>query len=346
MSHMTKHDCWAVTDAVMGVSQRILLYGPPGTGKTYAAQRRALVDDQTVYSITMTEETPMAEIRGHFVQKEGSFVWMDGPAVRSWKEGARLVINEIDRAGDDVLSFLYAIMDDPGFASVTLPTGETISPVDGFQLVATMNGEPDDLPDALQDRLPVSIEIGDLNPEALQRLPEDLQEPAKNTTLLDNNARRLSIRAWLEFASLRDKLGVSMGDEEGLEMAAQAVFGDRGHDAVLALQVADEASEEFTMSETPSDMAAAFALARDTIADRARVVGLTLYQDADKDRWAEIRNGVVNEIEIAHGYFLDLRIDVIMKTSSRHGVAETVYKWINQPPGDTSRWVYQDGATL
>jgi MoxR-like ATPase len=340
-SHMTTHDCWAVTDAVMGVSQRILLYGPPGTGKTYAAQRRALTEDQTVYSITMTEETPMAEIRGHFVQKEGSFVWMDGPAVRSWKEGARLVINEIDRAGDDVLSFLYAIMDDPGFASVTLPTGETISPVDGFQLVATMNGEPDDLPDALQDRLPVSIEIGDLNPEALQRLPEDLQEPAKNTTLLNNDARRLSIRAWLEFAALRDKLGVKLGDEEGLEMAAQAVFGDRGHDAVLALQVADEASEPFTMAQTPKDASEAYAVVRETIAERAAARGFLVYNVDDIGDWDDIRNTVVQEVETAFGYFIDVRVDV-----STYNGPKTAFKWKN-PTGDIdSRWVFQDGTVL
>lgn len=96
---MSAYDCWAVTDAVMGISRRILLHGPPGTGKTYAATRRALPEDGKVYSITMTEETPMAEIRGHFVQKDNSFVWMHGPAVRAWLEGARLVINEIDQIG-------------------------------------------------------------------------------------------------------------------------------------------------------------------------------------------------------------------------------------------------------
>lgn len=192
----------------------------------------------------------MAEIRGHFVQKDGSFVWMDGPAVRAWKEGARLVINEIDHAGEDVQTFLFAIMDDPEFAVLNLPTGEEIRPQEGFQLIATMNGEPDDLPDALQDRLPVAIEIAELNPEALDRLPEDLRAPAKNTSLLDNPARKISVRAWLEFASLREKIE---GDH-ALDLAAQAIFGNKADQALLALNIAEEASVAFTIEDPPANV--------------------------------------------------------------------------------------------
>ncbi len=231
---MTTNSCWDIAEAVIGVSRRVLLKGKPGTGKTFAATHLALKDDQVVYSITLTEETPMAEIRGHFVTKGGEFVWMDGPAIRAWKEGARLVLNEIDHASDDVLTFMYAIMDDPEYASVSLPTGETVSPAEGFQLIATMNGEIHDLPDALQDRLPVSIDISELNPEALDALPEDLRDPAKNTTLLTNNERSISVRAWAEYAILRETLDP--------RMAADAVFGDAAGDAILALNIAETAS--------------------------------------------------------------------------------------------------------
>lgn len=231
---MSSNNCWDIAEAVIGVSRRVLLKGKPGTGKTHAATHLALEDGVPVYSLTLTEETPMAEIRGHFVTKGGEFVWMDGPAVRAWREGGRLVLNEIDHASDDVLTFMYAIMDDPDYATVTLPTGDTVVPADGFHLIATMNGELHDLPDALQDRLPVSIEINELNPSALDALPEDLRDPAKNTTLLSNAERSLSIRAWMEYAALRDTIDK--------RVAAEAIFGDNAADAILALQVAETAS--------------------------------------------------------------------------------------------------------
>ena len=246
---MSQYNCWEVAEAVIASTPRVLLRGKPGTGKTYHAVTAGLTPGQKVYSVTMTEETPAAEIRGHYVPKGNEFIWVDGPAIRAWREGARLVINEIDRASEDVLSLLYAILDDPEFAALTLPTNETVRPAEGFSVVATMNGIPQDLPDALQDRLPVDIEITDVNPNAINRLPADLREPARNTALAKSDARGISIRMWLEFASLREKLPSVMNDDQaGLEIAAQAIFGDKAADALMALEVSRRASDAFDMS--------------------------------------------------------------------------------------------------
>lgn len=225
----------------MGVSRRVLLHGKPGTGKTFHAVNAGIAEDQPVYQITMTDETPMAELRGHYIAKGSEWVWVDGPATIAWRKGARLVVNEIDRASEDALSFLYVIMDDPEFAKTTLPTGEVIAPASGFQVVATMNGVPEDLPEALQDRFPVDIEITDIHPKALEQLPEDLQEPAKNSTQARSDGRRLSIRSWLEFAQLREKLGA--------QTAAEAIFGiEQAENVLVALRVAEKASEGQTLS--------------------------------------------------------------------------------------------------
>lgn len=233
---MEQHENWSIIDAVIATSRRVLLFGLPGTGKTYAAARRNIEEDQPVYQITMTEETPAAEIRGHFLPKGDEMVWMDGPAIRAWREGARLVINEIDRASADSLSLMYAILDDPEFAELTLPTGEVVTPKKGFHVVATMNGEPYDLPLALQDRFPVTIEVMDVNPEAIAALPKDLQVPAKETALAANEDRRLSIRMWMEFGSLRSKLNRRYSSKsKGTTVAAKAIFGSRWKEALRAI---------------------------------------------------------------------------------------------------------------
>jgi MoxR-like ATPase len=186
---------------------------------------------QNIFQVTLTEETPAAELRGHYVPLDGRFAWQDGPAVAAWREGARLVLNEIDRASGDALTFLMAVLDDQATAMLTLPSGETVRPAAGFTVVATMNGDPvTDLPSAVRDRFPVTIEVDEIHPDALAQLPQDLRAAAVGTTFADDPARRVSIRVWAEFARLREAIGE--------EVAAQACFGHRAQEVLTALHVA------------------------------------------------------------------------------------------------------------
>lgn len=319
---MPSHDCWEVAEAIMGVSPRVLLRGKPGTGKTYHAVHSALRDGQKVYTITMTEETPAAELRGHYVPKGDEFVWQDGPAMLAWREGARLVINEIDRSSEDTWSLMYAILDDPDFAELTLPTGEKVRPAEGFQVIATMNGHPEDLPDALQDRLPVDIEITDVNPKALERLPEDLREPARNTALSKTQERGISIRMWLEFASLREKLPVKLNDEEaGLTLAAQAIFGDKANDALMALQVSADTSDPISMTGV-------------VLSNTDRVLV------ADSAYWAELYT--TNKIT---------RAQLLSNIESSLGIGDTAIQKVVWDDGftdakDALRFIHNDGLSV
>ena len=212
----TKVDLWEIVEAILPVTRRALLFGPPATGKTHIATHIHM-KTRTVYSVTLTESTPDAELRGHFVPSGGDFKWMDGPAIKAWRDGGCLVLNEINRASADALSFCYVLLDDPKTARVTLPTGETVAPHPNFRAVATMNGNPDELPEALRDRFPVQIEVLKTNPHALEALPQELRDMARGTMDLEAN-RRITMRSWLAFAEAVYEGGVSP------DIAGAAIF--------------------------------------------------------------------------------------------------------------------------
>lgn len=225
-------DVWDVVNEVLGKGRRILLYGPPGTGKTYSAARKNLLDGQQPKLVTLTEETPMTELRGHYTIAGGSMVWSHGTGIQAWLSGDRLVLNEINRASGDVLTFLYALLDDPDFANFTLPTGETVRPSASFCVVATMNGTPDELPEALQDRFAVSINVNKINPEIIKSFPKKYQQIVKETTKTIGAPNYISARSWYAYLELVTK-GVPT------RVAADVAFGSQSKDVVHTLTAAE-----------------------------------------------------------------------------------------------------------
>jgi len=218
---------WPEIESVIASGAHVLLYGPPGTGKTRSAT------SPESYSLTLTEETPAAELRGHYIPKGGEFQWQDGPAVKAWREGRRLVLNEIDRASGDALTFLLAALDDPEVARLTLPTGETIRPRPGFAAIATMNGDPDaSLPAPLRDRFAVSIAVTAPHPGALARLQCDPLANAVTATIGASPDRQVTLRQAFAFLRLSQRL-------EDRSLAARAVWGARGADVLNSLILAE-----------------------------------------------------------------------------------------------------------
>lgn len=212
---------WNIIEAVERGAPRVLLYGPPGTGKTTSAYNAAAALGKSVYNITLSDETPAAELRGHFVPAGTEWKWMHGPAVRAYLEGAILILDEIDKASQDALDFLHGLLNDPKVAQITLPTGEMIRPNPGFQCIATMNGELEDLQPALQDRFSIAIEVRDPHPDAIKSLPKDLQSVAKKVEDYENAERPATLRRWAAFALLRELPDVGSAE------AAKAVFAHR-----------------------------------------------------------------------------------------------------------------------
>jgi MoxR-like ATPase len=228
--------CWQdVVDALDAGIDRLVLFGPPGTGKTYTALRER-VGSGGAHRLVCTEDMTAADVTGCWMPSaEGRFEWLDGAAVRAWRgdglAGGRLVVDEADRAAGDVLALLLAVCDTDGSARFDHPaTGEVLEPRDGFTVVMTTNLErPEELPTALRDRFPVAIEIDAPHPDAVARLPEDLQGPATAATTA-TASRRVSLRAFFAYARLREALEP--------ERAARLAFGAaRGRELADALLI-------------------------------------------------------------------------------------------------------------
>ena len=229
-------NCWDKLSAVIQDADRILLYGEAGTGKTYQANRFGLRKEQGTYNITLTADSTATELMGHYIAtSDGGFRWKDGNGVRAFKEGARLVINEIDHAGADVQTFLHALLDDKEFAGFNLPNDEAeyVKPMDSFQVVATMNGTPEDLPEALSDRFPVKLNIDTVHPDALKSLGNRLK-----SIYLDIDMRNFSVRKWVELQKLMNngvKTEVAVGllfpndEEQFAVLNALGIQTDNGY---------------------------------------------------------------------------------------------------------------------
>ena len=237
-------DCWKLVSAAIGNADRVLLYGPPGTGKTYAAATNKvglnMDGDPNVYQITMTEDTASANLEGFYKpSSDGGFEWHDGIAIQAWRNGGRLVINEIDHASPDAMTFLHAILDDKDIAQLTLNNDnkETVRPAPGFTVIATTNSLPESLPMALKDRFPVKINVDKIHPIALERFPKSWRNTISDTSLSMDSEQRLSIRAWREFFDLISK---------GLDKreAGYLIFGERADELMDAIFLSDDVKLE------------------------------------------------------------------------------------------------------
>jgi MoxR-like ATPase len=226
--------CWQdLKDALESGIDRVILFGPSGIGKTYAGMTFGNVENGA-YRLVCTEDMTNMEVTGSFMPDgKGGFSWLDGSALKAWEgngvNGGRLIVDEIDKASGDVYATLLAMLDSPESASWEHPsTGRIHKPKQHFSAIMTTNVENmGELPTALTDRFPIKIRINEPHPNALLRLSPDLRGFA--VAMADAGDRRISLRAFLAYDTLRKQLGA--------ERSAVLTFGDRAQSILDAIRV-------------------------------------------------------------------------------------------------------------
>ena len=188
-------------------TKRVILYGNAGTGKTYAGLTAG--NPRNAFRLICSEEMTDADIVGNWEPNStGKFSWREGSAIKAWRTGGRLVIDEIDKANGDVLAVLMAMTDTVESSSWQNPeTGEIVTPHENYSVFMTTNVmQMSDLPTALVDRFPIALCITEPHPMALERLPQIYRETARTMAGAEGN-ERASMRAFLELVRLEAHIG-------------------------------------------------------------------------------------------------------------------------------------------
>ncbi len=140
--------------------------GLSGNGKTTMVEQVASKTKRPLFRINITAETDEDDLLGGFRLIDGNTVWQDGPVVQAMKQGAILLLDEVDLASVKVMC-LQPVLEGKGVFIKKI--GTWVSPADGFTVFATANtkGKGDDhgrfigtnvLNEAFLDRFPVTLE--------------------------------------------------------------------------------------------------------------------------------------------------------------------------------------------
>jgi MoxR-like ATPase len=143
-----------------------LLIGETGTGKTSMLREVAYLRKQPYYRINLTGYTSPDELIGSKSAQAGSTYFEEGVMIKAMREGALLVMDEINATPPDCLFALHSLLDDE--RKVTLPTGTVVYPHPEFRFFATMNPDYEgtkSVNKALTDRFGIILDIKPLEPD-------------------------------------------------------------------------------------------------------------------------------------------------------------------------------------
>ena len=168
----------------------IYVTGLSGNGKTTMILQAAANAKRTCFRVNITRQTDESDLIGGFRLVNGDTVWVDGAAILAAKEGAILLLDEIDLGGP-ALMCLQPLLEGNGI--FVKKTGEYVVPAPGFNILATANTK------GKGDETGSFAHTGIMNEAMLDRFPVTLEQPyateAKEKDILSKKASKFGLDA-------------------------------------------------------------------------------------------------------------------------------------------------------
>jgi MoxR-like ATPase len=149
-----------------GMFYPIFITGLSGNGKTFSVEQVCSEIQKPLVRVNITSETEEDDLLGGFRLIAGETKWFDGPVIMAMKQGAILLLDEVD-LGSTKIMCLQSVLEGRGVFLKKI--GQYVEPSQGFNIVATANtkGQGDDtgrflganvLNEAFLERFPVWLE--------------------------------------------------------------------------------------------------------------------------------------------------------------------------------------------
>ena len=144
----------------------VFITGHSGNGKTFSVAQACAQLKRKLIIVSFTPETDESDLFGNYILVNNEMVWKDGPVTVAARQGAVLLIDEIDYGGANCSSLQRVLEGNPFLLK---KKNEMVIPAEGFTVFATANtkgkGSEDGrymftnvLNEAFLERFPITFE--------------------------------------------------------------------------------------------------------------------------------------------------------------------------------------------